>query len=781
MLESYFKMAWRSLLKNKISSIINIGGLAVGLATGILIMLLIVDEFSYDKFHANLPNIYLLMKNQKHADGISTGDASAGPMAASFRNEMPETKYAARVADFGNQLIRAGDKSIFESGIYADPDLFNMMSFPALNGNPVAALQDASSVIITERTAKKLFGNDNPMGKTILYNNSNSFKVAAVLKDVPANSSIQFDMVLPFRFFENGNNWLTKWDDNRINTWVQLKPAANIPALNAKLTKLLQTRSNDTSVELFVYPMAAKRLYGNFSNGKPSGGRIYMVAMLAIFGLFILLIACINFMNLATARSEHRAREVGVRKVLGASRKLIIFQFFSEAILMTFIALFTGVLLAQLVLPSFNQYTEKNLQFNFLHARLWLSLIGIALFTGLVAGSYPAIFLSRFKTVQVLKGMMANGKRGGGLRSVLVTFQFVISIFLIIGTIVIFRQINHVRDRPLGYDQENLINIAATGDLSGKFEIFKNELEKITGVKNVSAGSDNILQYGSAITGMDWPGKIPGHEMGVIVTDVQYDWIKTAGLKIIEGRDFSPAFGTDTAACLINQTTVEKMGLKEPVIGTVVGGKTVIGVFQNFVFNNPSGIIAPMAVYLNTGSLNHFFVRIQNNSHWRQTLAQIQKIAKEINPNYPFEYSFTKEDYQKRFEEFASFGLLAALFGGMAIFISCLGLYGLSAFLAERRSKEMSIRKVLGASIKNVWLSLSRDFLKPVIIAFLVVVPLAAWSMQAALSNIAYHIDLSWWIFAVAGLLAVVIALLTVSYQGIKTALENPVTNLRNE
>ncbi|MEO5685031.1 MAG: ABC transporter permease [Chitinophagaceae bacterium] len=781
MLESYLKMAWRSLLKNKISSIINIGGLAVGLATSIVILLLIVDEVSYDKFHAQLPNLYLLMQNQQHSDGISTGNATPGPMAAALRNEMPETKYAARVAYFGNELTRAGDKTVYESGIYAEPDLFNMMSFPALQGNPAEVLQDASSVVITAAAAKKIFGNENPMGKTIVFKNENSFKVGAVVEDVPSNSSIQFEMVLPFQFYETRNKWLTKWDDSRINTWVRLKTGSNIPALNTKLTKLIQTRSNEKGVNLFVYPMAAKRLHGNFSNGKPSGGRIYMVAMLAIFGLFIILIACINFMNLATARSEHRAREVGVRKVLGASRKLIIFQFFSEAMLMTLIALLLGVLMAQLALPSFNQFTDNNLHFNFFDTRLWLFLIGIGLFTGLVAGSYPAIFLSRFKTVMVLKGVTGSGKKGGRLRSVLVTFQFIISIFLIIGTIVIFRQINYIRNRPIGYDQENLVEIAATGKLSANIGVFKNEMAAIAGVTSVSAGSDNILQFGGSVTGLNWPGKIPGQELSIIVTRVQYDWTKTTGLKIIEGRDFSPAFGTDTTACLINQTAVEKMGLKAPVVGTIVGSNRVIGVFKNFVFNNPSGTVAPMAVYLQNNNLGHIFVRIQNNGNWRQTIAQIEKVAKKINPAYPFEYAFTKDNYQKRFEEFSAFGLVAALFGGMAIFISCLGLYGLSAFLAERRSKEMSIRKVLGASLQNVWLSLSRDFLKPVIIAFLLVAPLAAWLMTILLSNMAYHIELSWWMFAIAGLLAVLIALLTVSYQGIKTALENPVTNLRNE
>ena len=781
MLKNYLKLAWRNLIKNKVSSVINIGGLIVGLSTSILILLMIVDEFGYDSFHYNLSTIYLLEKNQQNADGVNTGSSTAGPLAAALRSEMPETKYAARVAGFGGELTRTGDKTVYESGIYADPDLFKMMSFTVLQGDPVATLEDASSVIITASTSKKLFGDEIAIGKTIVFKNKTVFRVGAIVQDPPSNSSIRFEMVIPFQFFETGNNWLLKWDDNRINTWVQLKPGANIASLNTRLTRLLQSRTNDKTESLFVYPMKANRLYNNFSNGKASGGRIYVVVMLAVLGLFILLIACINFMNLATARSEHRAREVGVRKVLGASRKLIIFQFFSETLLMTFIALLFSVLLVVLVLPWFNQLTEKQLHFDFYNGWLWLLLIGVGLLTGLIAGSYPAVFLSRFNTVKVLKGVISTGKKGGGLRTILVTFQFVISIFLIIATIVIFAELSYVRDRPIGYEQENLIEIAATGELESNYSIFKNELVSIPEVKNISAGSENLLQFGGAVTGMDWPGKAPGQELSIIVTRVAYDWTKTAGVKIIEGRDFSPAFGTDTTACLINETAVQKMGLKTPVVGTIVGGNRVIGVFQNFVFNNPSGIIAPMAVYLQTNHFNHVFIRIANNNQWRQTIARIEKIAKKINPGYPFEYSFTQEGYQQRFKEFAAIGKLAALFGGMAIFISCLGLFGLSAFVAEKRSKEMSIRKVLGAGIRQIWLVLSGDFLKPVIIAFLIVVPLGVWAMHVLLANIHYHVSLSWWMFALAGGIVLVIALLTVSYQGMKTAYEKPVTHLRND
>ncbi len=780
MIKSYFKIAWRNLLKNKTSSFINISGLAVGLATSIIIMLVIVNELSFDKYNRNLSDTYLLMKNQKNVDGVRTGDATAGPMAATFRSEMPETKYAARVAYFDNQLMEVGDKTIYESGIYAEPDLFNIMTFPAVEGNPVAALQDEGSVVITEDAAKKLFGDEDPMGKLVLTE-KNSFKVAAVVRDVPPNSTIKFDMVFSFSYFAKQNQWLNKWDDNRIQTWVQLKPGVNVASLNSKLTKLLQLRSNDPSVSLFVYPFSKLRLYASFSNGKPNGGRIDMVVLLSVLALFVIIIACINFMNIATARSEHRSREVGVRKVLGATRKLIIWQFLSEAMLMTFVALLLAVLVTQIALPVFNQFTENNLVINYWDWKFWTLLIGIGLLTGFIAGSYPALFLSRFKIIKVLKGTSGNVRSGGGLRKALVTVQFVISIFLIIATIVIYKQINHVGNRPLGYDQDNLVDISANGDLPGKFQIIKNDLAQIPGVKNVTAGTDNILQFGASVTGMDYPGKIPGQEIGVIVSSVQYDWTKTVGVKMLEGRDFSPAFSTDSTACIINESTVQKMGLKEPVVGQVIGGKNVIGVFQNFVYNNPSGIIAPMVISLQTSNLPHFFVRIKNDDHWQNTVAQIEKVVKEINHHHPFEYSFTKADYKRRFEEWSSVGLAATIFGSMAIFIACLGLFGLSSFLAEKRGKEISIRKVFGANGKSIWLLLSKDFLKPVVIAMLIVIPVSVWLAHAFLSGITYHTELTWWMFALAALLTILIAFITVSFQGIKAAIANPVKNLRNE
>ncbi|MEO8415726.1 MAG: ABC transporter permease [Ginsengibacter sp.] len=779
MLKNYLKTAWRNLLKNKTSSFINVSGLAVGLATSIIIMLVVVNEFGYDKFNVNLKDIYLLMKNQKQVDGISTGDATAGPMAATLRNEMPETKYAARVAYFGNKVMRIDNKTLYGSGMYAEPDIFNIMTFPAMEGDPVTALKNGS-IVLTQQAAKKYFGIEDAIGQVISIN-KDAFKVGAVVRDIPSNSSIQFEMAFPFSYYAQQNDWLNKWDDNRIQTWVQLRPNANIASLNRRLTRLLQVRSDDKTVSLFLNPLSRLRLYSRFTNGVPDGGKIDMVYLLIALCAFVILIACINFMNIATARSEHRSREVGVRKVLGASRKIIICQFLSEAILMTFIALLLAIILAQAVLPAFNQFTKNNLVFSFSDWSVWLLLISIGLFTGLLAGSYPAFFLSKFKTIKALRGAGIDGKSGAGLRKVLVTIQFVISIFFIVGTIVIYKQINYVRDRPLGYDQENMIDISATGDLGKKYEIFKNELKKIPGVVNTTAGNDNVLQFGGSVTGMDYPGKTPGQEISVIVSSVAYDWTKTVGIKMKEGRDFNPSFSTDSNACIINEATVQKMGLKEPIIGTRIDNNIVIGVFKDFVFNNPSGNIAPMALYLQTSNLSHILVRIRNDNNWRKTIAQIESAAKKINQDYPFDYTFSNDAFQARFDEWASVGTAASLFGGMTIFIACLGLFGLSSFVAERRSKEISIRKVFGADVKSLWLLLSKDFLKPVFIAMLIVIPVSVLLAHFLLKSITYHTALTWWMFTLAALITMLLALLTVSFQGIRAALSNPIKNLRNE
>ena len=780
MFKNYFRIAFRNLLKNKVSSFINIGGLAVGLATGIVILLVIINEFSYDKFNKNLADTYLLMKNHNLSGDISTGSTMPGPLAASIRNEIPDIKYTTRTSE-QNDLVRAGDKTLYTNDIYTDADFFNIMSFQVIKGNAVNALKQPNSIVITESTAKKIFNTTDVLGKTILLNNADVLKIEAVIKDVPQNSTNKFDIAISFLLFESKNNWLNKWDDNRIETWIQAKPNVNLTTLNSKLKTLYLSKQDEKNIELFAYPFADVRLYNQFKNGKPNGGLINVILLLGIIAGFVLLIACINFMNLATARSEQRAREVGVRKVLGASRWRIIFQFLNEALLLSFIALAIGTLLAHVALPFFMRITGNYFTPDYTNWQVWLLLVMLGIITGLVAGSYPAFYLSHFKPIMVLKKLMSKNKSGSFLRKSLVTFQFVISIFLIIATIVIARQIDYLEQRPLGYNADNLIDISANSDLAGKYDIVKNELQRIPGVTMVSAGTDNLVRFGGSFNGLDWPGKTPDQDFYITVTSVQYNWVKTAGFQLAEGRDFSPDFGADTTACLINEAAAKRMGLKEPVTGTKLGDKTVIGVVHDFVYNHPFSSPQPMIVYLGHGNMNHFFVRIANNQNWRKCVAQIEQTVRKINPDFPFAYQFVKEEYQANFKEFDSLKQMADVFGGMAIFISCLGLFGLSAFLAERRGKEISIRKILGAGVGSLWFTLSKDFLKPVVIAFAVAAPLAGLVLQKGLEQMDYHIQLSWWMFAIAALAATVIAIATVSYNGIKAAIANPVKSLRTE
>ena len=772
-------MAWRSFRRNKVTSIINIGGLMLGLTTGIVICLLVVYTFGFDKFHANYRSIHLLEMNQDFAGTIYTGNRTPASLGPVLQNEMPALKYVVREREEGQSLTAYGEKAIYQRGIYVEPDFFRMMTFPAVEGDPVATLQEGSGIVLTERAARRLFSNGPALGKTILLNNTHPLRVGAVIRDVPENSSIEFDIALPYTLFEKDNEWVSHWENRSVLTWIQFQPGANLESVNRLMTQLLIKHTIAKQVSLFAYPITRLQLYDNFKAGKPYWGKAYIYVIIACIAVLTLLIACINFMNLSTAMAERRAREVGLRKVLGASRRTIIGQFLGEALLLAMIALALSIGLARLVLPGFAAFAEVPLYKEFGNGWVWALMVILGLFTGLVAGSYPALYLSRFQPAKVLKRLMSIGRKGAGLRKGLVTFQFVISIFLVITTIVVVKQVSYVSDRPLGYEISNLIDIAADGNLPGRFDLFKDEVKNIPGVLNLTASTDNLIGVGNSFTGLDWPGKRPEQDFVIAVTWVEYDWTKTAGLKLAEGRDFSPAFGADSSACLINETAARKMGLKGSIIGTRIGGKTVIGVIRDFVFNLSGKAIPPLIVYLGKGNLGHFLVRLTNDGQWKAHLGQIEKTVKSLNPGYPFTCRFVDDEHQQQFKKNFGVEQLANIFAVMAILISCLGLFGLASFLVEKRTKEISIRKVLGASPAGLWLSLSTEMLKPVLLGFIVATPLAAMAMAGLLSINDYHIRLSWRIFALAG--ALLIALTTVSWHGIRAARINPARSLQTE
>jgi putative ABC transport system permease protein len=784
MIRNYLKTAWRNILNNKVASLINIGGLAIGLAAGIISLAWINNELNYNKIQTNLADIHLVMSNQKEGDGIETYPEIPATVAPVLRNEIAELKYVARVSAGGPHLLGYGDKSMYENGMYVEPDFFKITSFSVVKGDPVAAMQSLTSVVISERTAKKLFGNEDPIGKLVRHNNQQDLQVGAVVEDISKNSTIKFDVALPFRLYElqNSDN-IDRWDYSAIFTWVQFNPNVRLDRVNAKLKNIFRQKQNDETRELFAYSLNNLSLRGEFRNGKPTGGRINLIILLGTIGAFVLLIACINFMNLATARSLHRSKEVGVRKVMGASKKRVILQFLIEATLITFFALIVGVILAKLAMPGLSRFVQRDIEYDLLNWKIWLMVLGVGLLTSLVAGSYPAFYLSSFNPVKVLKGGTVVRKGTALLRKGLVTFQFIISIFLIICTIVVFQQLRYSQNRPLGYNPKNLIDIPIRGDAKSNFEIIKNELLQIQGIRNISAGTDNIVRFNSQSNGVNWPGKTSDQDYVFTSTDVYYDWTTTIGLKVIEGRDFSREYGSDTSGCLLNQAAVKIMNLKQPVVGTLLGQVHVVGVVEDFIYNNPYNSPMPMIIYLakNSSNLNHLFVSLSEKANPEQMLTGIEKVVKKSNPNYPFEFKLTQEEFQRKFEEMQSTGKLINTVGILAIFISYLGLFALSAFLAEKKMKEIGIRKVLGASSARIWLALSRDLLKPVAIAFLLASPLAAFAMHEMLTGMEYHVDLAWWVFALAGVLSFSIALITVSFQGLKAAFSNPIKSIRTE
>lgn len=781
MLKNYFKIAWRNFAKDKLSTSINIGGLTIGLAIAVLLLMVIKDDLSFNKFQPKLDRIFLMMKHDDNGGQITTFKSTSGALAVELKN-LPEINHIGRMTYNAQFLIGSGDKSLYENGFYADPDIFRILQFEKLHGDPVAALQSGSSVVLSQKAAKKLFDTDDAVGKTLRLNNNESLTVGAVLKDIPMNSSVRFDMAIPFSQFERANaDYAVNWGQHFLQTWVELKPGIPLAGFNQKIDKIYKERTENTKSELFAYPLARYHLWGEFTNGKPAGGRGDVMTIMGVIGFFILFIACINFMNLATARSEKRSKEVGVRKVMGAERKSLIFQFLCEAILMTIPALILAVSLVSVVLPPVNLFIRKDMHFDFLDPQIWGILLALGLITGLIAGSYPAFYLSKFKPVKVLKGNTGSAKGSPLLRRILVTTQFAVSVFLIIASIVVFRQLKHTQDRPIGYDNENLIEIPVRGDVAQRYDVLKNNLLRISGVKSVSAGTANMVQFGGQTDGFTWPGKTPEQNFLIGVTDAHYDWIKTGGLTLVEGRDFSPDFGTDSLGVLLNEAAVKKMQLKSPLVGTPISDRRVIGVFRDFVYNSPERAPQPLVVQLGKQNLNHIFIRLENKAGWKNTLNSIESIFKATNPGYPFEFHFAKANYEERFKGIEAASNATSMVSILAIIISVLGLFALAAFVAERRAKDISIRKVLGAGLQTLLFSLSKDFLKPVLLGFIIATPLAGFVMNKVLTKLDYHISLSWWMFALAGLIVLLIALITVGYQTLKAANANPLKALRTE
>ncbi|NII28868.1 FtsX-like permease family protein [Pseudoflavitalea sp. X16] len=787
MIKSFFRIAWRNMMRSKGFSSINIAGLVVGMASAILILLWIQNEVSYDQFHEKKDRIYEAWNRAEFSGELNCWNTTPKVLARTLEKDLPEVEMAARVDWGSNFLFTVGDKKLTVRGTMVDSNFLQIFSFPLLKGNPTVVLKDMHSIVLTEKLAKKLFGKEDAMGKIIKIDNKENFTVTGILEDLPNNTRFRFEYLVPWAYKRFTGDDDENWGNNSTRTYVLLKPNATLASAAPKVKVMKQRYAKDEPKwEMFLYPMSKWRLYSSFTNGKEDGGgRITFVRLFGIVAAFILLIACINFMNLSTARSEKRAKEVGIRKVVGAQKISLIGQFIGESLLLSLIAGFFAIIVVQLSLGGFNKLTDKELYVPYGSPWFWLVGLGFVLFTGLLAGSYPAFFLSSFKPVKVLKGTFKKTQALVAPRKVLVVLQFTFAIILIICTIIVKQQIDYAQNRHTGYNKNSLIYHVFTGDIEKNFELIRNELLSTGAASSVTKTSAPITQSWSDGWGQEWEGKDPNDKTDFYRYNADQDLGKTAGLQFVQGRDFDlRKFPTDSTGMIINESSLKVMKFKNP-IGKIVkdNGQEwhIVGVIKDFILTDPYQPTRPMLI---AGGKAWFFtilIRLNSNNTTEKNLKTAESIFRKYNVEYPFEYKFVDEEYAQKFEDEQRIGTLAGLFAGLTIFISCLGLFGLAIYMAESRVKEIGVRKVLGASVSGLAALLSKDFLMLVLISFLLAVPVAWWAMHAWLSDYPYRITIQWWVFALAGLLSVLIALATVSYQAIRAALANPVKSLRTE
>jgi putative ABC transport system permease protein len=786
MLKNFFKIAFRNLWKNKGFSFINITGLAIGMASAMLLLFWIYDEVSYDQFHEKKPRIYEAWNRAEFSGELHCWNTTPKILARTLEHDFPEVEKAVRVNWPSNLLFSVGEKRLMVQGNMVDSSFLEMFSFPLFRGNPHTALNDMHSVVITEKLSKKLFGNDDPIGKLVKIDNKETFRVTGLAKDPPGNTRFDFEYLLPWSYLHHIGEDDENWGNNSTRTYVLLKANAGLASVQKKLLTLKgKYDKEETKWEMFLYPMSRWRLYSRFNGAAEDGGRIEFVKLSAIIAAFILLIACINFMNLNTARSEKRAKEVGIRKVVGARKGGLISQFLGESILLSFFAALLAIGLVQLSLSSFNQVTDKNLYIPFGSIGFWLLILGFIFITGLLAGSYPAFFLSSFQPVKVLKGGFKKVNALVTPRKVLVVLQFSFAIILIICTIIVQQQINHAQDRDTGYDKNNLIYHFLSGDIEKNYRLIKNELVSSGAASSVTKTSAPLTQAWSDSWGFEWEGKDPNDKTDFDRYSADDNFLKTTGLQLIQGRDMDlNKYITDSTAMLLNESALKIMKFKKPIGQIIKDGDTqfhVIGIVKDFILRSPYEPTHPMIIEGGKGWFNVIHIKLTNHQPTAKSLQQAESIFKKYNPEYPFEYHFVDEEYAKKFQDEKRTAVLAAFFSGLTIFISCLGLFGLATYMAETRIKEIGVRKVLGASVAGITFLISRDFLRLVLIAFLIAAPIAWWSMETWLKNYSYRVSIQWWVFALAGGISFLIALATISYQAVRAAVANPVNSLRAE
>jgi predicted permease len=795
MFKNYLKTTFRSLRKNPGYSLLNIFGLAIGIACAGLIFLWVEDEVSWDSFNTKKDRLYFVQENQKYDTYTATFGSTPGLLGPAMQAEIPGIANTCRTSE-GNMplLFVIGDKSVYASGKFAEPSLFSMFTLPFVQGNATGAFKELHSIVITEKTAKKFFDNEKDViGKTVRVDNRHDYVISGVLKDIPENSSMQFEWVAPFKIFYDENDYLHKWGNNSLSTYVELKPGASTASINKMLYDFIQQKKPASIARPFLFSMNDWRLRDKFDNGvQTGGGRIEYVHLFSVVAWIILLIACINFMNLTTARSEKRAKEVGVRKVLGAGKQNLVFQFIGEALLMAFVAAILSVIIMALTLPAFNLLVEKNLSLALNNGLHITAFMVITIVCGLLAGSYPALYLSSFNPVFVLKGLKLKTGSAAFVRKGLVVLQFTVSIILIISTIIVYQQIQHVKSRNLGFDKNNLLQTAVVGDVAKNYTAIKLDLLK-TGMIEDVALSDHATIYGGNNTGgLTWEGKATTAQVLISQRYVSNGFFKTSGIKILEGRDIA-----ETDSAMVNKTinivitqSLEKLMGKGSALGKSLHFEgddsgvraEVVGVVNDYVYGDMYGKPDPvMFFYSKPENTTEMYIRFTPQADVERALAQAQTIMKKYNPVYPFTYQFVDDQFNQMFLSEALISKLSRVFAALAIIISCLGLFGLAVYTAERRTKEIGVRKVLGASVTGITALLSRDFIKLVAVACLIAFPVAWWMMHNWLQHYQYRVEISWWIFLLAGISAILIALITISFQSVKAAVANPVKSLRTE
>jgi putative ABC transport system permease protein len=801
MFKNYFKTAWRNLIKDKQFSLLNLLGLSTGLACVLLIFLWVSDELSVDKFNSNDSQLFQVMKTSPTADGgVETYPYTPGLLGQSMQNELPEVQYATVVRpenmDAGAGIISINAKSFKASSEYVDQNFFKVFSYKIIDGNTNGFVLNKYGVLLSDQMALKLFNTtQNITGKTIAWNRgefTGSYVVSGVFQSPPLNATDQFDLLFNYKMYQSKESEdLAFWGSNSEYTYLLLKKGTDVNAFNNKIKDFTKEQIKRTypdpkfllsyEGDIFIQKYSDRYLHNNYVNGKVSGGRIEYVKLFSIIAIFILVIACINFMNLSTAKASRRMKEVGIKKVVGASKGSLILQYIGESILMAFASLIIALLLVELLLPAFKEITGKDINLH-LNANLIIAAISITLITGLIAGSYPALYLSHFKPVAILKGKLATSSGESWIRKGLVVFQFTISVVLIVSVLVVYQQMKLIQTTDLGYNKNNVIRFSNDGNLKNNVSPFLTEIKKLPGVINATTESGDF--FGNANHGgggITWDGKDANLGIEYYGNDVGDDFFETMDLRMAEGRFFSKAFA-DSASVIFNETAIKKMGLKNPIGKTVSlwgKNKQIVGVVKDYHFKSLYDKITPSFLVYNPNADNTL-VKI-NSGNEQQAIAGIKKLFAKFNNGLEFNYSFLDDDYSKLYASEQRVAVLSKYFAGIAILISCLGLFGLAAFTAQKRQKEIGIRKVIGASVTNVVATLSRDFLILVSISLLIAIPLSWWLMNNWLQSFAYRINISPFVFFIAGFSVVLITLITISFQSIKAAMANPVKSLRTE